>query len=398
MVYTRRMKIQLIHRLGTPHIRHVLGLFNGGRMTTEQATAELGISRSQLFIIRKQYLSSLLRGNGDIWMPGSSGGAHHPPWPEDAVSFLRKVLTPPSPYSYAFAASEMERLHSFHADRAQVRLWAMRNNIAHPAPPCRPSCHCRRWQRSAIGELWQLDATPFNWFGPSYPSLPMLNMLDDCSRLQVGGVIYRRENLGAYIHFLSASFERHGLPLQIYVDQASFFNSGTETGETQLQNRLKFYDISFILANSPQSKGKIERVHQVWQDRLLAYFLKNGVPEMLEESNVQVADLIAWRNKHEVHSEIGMRAAEAWEKSLAEGRSKLRPKPQCPWWNYIWSSMSKLQVGPRGRVSIGLDQVSVQEKSGRRVVLCEHVDGTISILADIPRKDTFPKVLFTNRP
>jgi hypothetical protein len=60
--------------------------------------------------------------------------------------------------------------------------------------------------------------------------------------------------------------------------------------------------------------------------------------------------------------------------------------------------MSKLQVGPRGRVSIGLDQVSVQEKSGRRVVLCEHVDGTISILADIPRKDTFPKVLFTNRP
>jgi len=392
------MKTQLTHRLGAAHIRHVLGLFNDGRMSSAQAMEELRIGRSQLFTIRKQYLKALMGGEADAWLPQSSGGAHHAPWPEDAVSFLRRVLAPPSPYSYAFAASEMERLHGFHADRAQVRLWAIRNNIAHPAPACRPSCHCRRWQRSSIGELWQLDATPFNWFGPSYPSLPMLNMLDDCSRLQVGGVIYRRENLGAYIHFLSTSFERHGLPLQIYVDQASFFNAGTEKGETQLQNRLKFYDISFILANSPQSKGKIERVHQVWQDRLLAYFLKNGVPESMEESNGQVADLIIWRNRHEIHSETGMRPSEAWEKALAEGRSRLRPKPQCPWWNYVWSSMRRLQVGPRGRVSIGLDQVSVQEKSGRWVVLCEHVDGTISVLSDIPRKDTLPKVLFSNRP
>lgn len=391
------MKNQIIHRLGTAHIRNVLGLFNDGMITADEAKEELGISRSRLFIIRKQYLHALLRGGGGAWEPGVSGGNRHPAWPEEAVLFLRRVLAPPSPYSYAFAASEMERLHGFHADRAQVRLWAIRNNFAHPAPPRRPSSHCRRWQRSCIGELWQLDSTPFPWFGPGYPSYPMINMIDDCSRLQVGGVIYQRETLASYLHFLSTSFERHGLPLQVYVDQASFFNPGSGKGETQLQNRLKFYDISFILANSPESKGKIERIHQVWQDRLLAYFGKNGAPGGLEESNGQVAALISWRNSNEIHSETGMRATEAWDKAAAEGRSRLRPAPRCPWWNYVWSSMSRVQVGLRGRVCVHLDQVSVREKPGRWVVLCEHVDGTFSILSDIPRKDALPRVLFTNR-
>lgn len=66
-------------------------------------------------------------------------------------------------------------------------------------------------------------------------------------------------------------FSGYGLPLEIYVDKAGFFR-GEDGALTQHGKRLKFYDISFVFANSPESKGKVERIHLVWQDRLPAYF------------------------------------------------------------------------------------------------------------------------------
>jgi hypothetical protein len=116
------------------------------------------------------------------------------------LDLLRKRLscTPPCPYS--FVASEALRLHDFKLDRAQVR-----------AP-------VRRWQRHRIGKLWQLDASPHRWFPHSKQSCPMLNMLDDCSRLFTGSKLYERELLLSYFDFLPAAFQVHGRPLQLYVD------------------------------------------------------------------------------------------------------------------------------------------------------------------------------------
>ena len=47
-----------------------------------------------------------------------------------------------------------------------------------------------------------------------------------------------------------------------YVDRASFFK-GEDGNLTQLGKRLKLYGVSFVFANTPEAKGKIERIHQV---------------------------------------------------------------------------------------------------------------------------------------
>jgi len=391
------MNKQLLNRRSALHIRHVLEQFNDGLFPTEEAMLELGVSRSTLFALRKEWLSATRAGNTE-WMPGTSGGNHHPPWPDEAVRFLREALSGKPPFSYAFAASEVERLLGFRADRAQVRKWAIRNGLAHHNPRQRENRHWRRFHRTSVGELMQLDATPHAWFGHGSPQLPMLNMLDDCSRMQVGGVVYANETLDAYIHFLKKVFETFGLPLQVFVDQAPVFKSPLEGGTTRLKNRLDFYGISFIYANSPQAKGKIERLHQVWQDRLPTFFAKNGVPSSLESGNEAISNLIAWRNGHERHRETGMTAQEAWQKAVDEGRNKLRERPKCPWWEYIWSLMTTVNVMPRGRVLIGSDSVPVNAKAGERVILCNHTDGTHSVIKEWPRKGTLPIVLFSDRP
>jgi hypothetical protein len=390
------MKQQISHRRSPLHVRHVLERFNGGGLSAADAAGELGVSRATLFELRRRWLGATLRG--EEWSPGVSGGNRHAPWPEEAAAFLGGVLSGGDRYSYAFAASEMERLHGFKAGRSQVRLWAVRNGLARPARKARESCHWRRFQRTHICDLWQLDATPFPWFGPGSPQLPMLNMLDDCSRMQVGGAIYEAETLAAYIHFLKTSFEAFGMPLQIYVDQAAFFKSPLEDGTTKLKNRLAFYGVSFIYANSPEAKGKVERLHQVWQDRLPPFFAKNGVPADLGTGNAAVAGLVAWRNGHEEHRETGMTARAAWDRALAGGRSRLRPVPPCPWWDYVWSPMGRATVLPRRRVRIGADEVPVNAAPGTRVVLCAHTDGFHSVLRDWPRKGALPAVLFSDRP
>jgi hypothetical protein len=151
-------------------------------------------------------------------------------------------------------ASEALRLHDFKLDRAQVRRWALAHNLAHAVPPKRARAAVRRWQRHRIGELWQLDASPHCWFPHSKISYPMLNMLDDCSRLFTGSRLYERELLLSYFDFLPAAFLAHGRPLQLYVDYHSIFFTHDPDALTQLGWALKFYDISLRYAPTPPSQ------------------------------------------------------------------------------------------------------------------------------------------------
>ncbi len=389
-------KPQLTHRVAPEMVRDVLSQFRSRMLTADQAAARLGLSRSGLYKLYTRYLRAAADGAAATFSPAASGGDHAPDWPPEVAASLRNWLTASPAYSYAFAASEAARLHGFALDRSQVRHWAIREGLAERPRPAQRS-YTRRWQRDRVGELFQMDATPYRWFGPEGPSMPMINMLDDCSRFQTGGRIYRGENHAAYLHFLESAFRTHGMPLQIYVDHASAFFSDSPKAVTRLQADLLFYGVTFLYAPTPQAKGKIERVHQVWLDRLPALFALNGV-RCLELADEHTAPLIYQRNHHEKHREIGSTPADAWRAAEREGRVCLRPVPKCPWWNYVWSERTRIRVGPDRRVDVGRIRVRVNARPGAWVVRCEHTDGHTSVIARQPQKDDIPMILFTNRP
>jgi hypothetical protein len=388
---------QLLHRHAPSFIRHVLEGFRKLRLSATEAADQLEICRSRLYTLRTEYLQACANKTAHRWVPGGSGGDHTPAWPQPVVNLLKKRLgcSPPCPYS--FVASEALRLHSFKLDRAQVRRWAIQNDYAHAAAPQRPHAPVRRWQRSQIGELWQLDASPHRWLSQWRFDLPMLNMLDDCSRLFVGSKLYDRELLLSYFDFLPAAFLAHGRPLQLYVDYHSIFFSQTPDALTQLGWALKFYDISFLYAPTPQAKGKIEREHQFWQKRLPPYFASEKITE-LEEANRHIDALRHHRNSHETHRELGRTPQRAWDLAKNEKRSVLRPAPRCPWWAYVWSVRTTLKLGSDSRLSIGSQRVRLEHPPGSKVVLCLHPSGHHSVLASQPEPKQKPAVLFTNRP
>lgn len=396
------MKTQIATRLGVAHVRDTLSQFVSGSISREQAMESLQIGRSRLYELKTSFLAAKSSGHADEWTPGVSGGNHMPSWPDEVHRFLWKVLHPYSGakrYSYSFAACEVGRKFRLSIDRGQVRHWAIDHGLqTEPLKP-RPPARVRRWQRQSVGELWQLDATPDRFLGRNGPVLPLLDMMDDCSRMQVGCSLFPHEYVSSYLSLFYNSFTRYGLPLEIYVDKAGFFRND-DGSLTQLGKRLKFYDVSFLFANTPEAKGKIERVHIVWQDRLPAYFEQEGIgPETsFEELNAHIGRLVDYRNNFEEHREIRMTPRKAWDTAIREGRNKLRAIPDDGWWELVWAEWKRTTVGPRGRVLQGNILFPTECANGTKVWLCSHVDGTHSVVLNKPDHDVRPVILFTNNP
>jgi hypothetical protein len=375
----------------------VLASLRERSLTASAAAEQLGVARSRVYSLFTDYLRACAQKKEDVWFPGISGGNHTAAWPKPVIDLLKKRLTCVPPCPYSFAASEALRLHSFNLDRAQVRHWAIQNGYVHSTPSKRPQALVRRWQRARIGELWQLDASPHRWFPSVNILFPMLNMLDDCSRLFTGSKLYERELLLAYFDFLPAAFLAHGRPLQLYVDYHSLFFTQDPDALTQLGWALKFYDISLRYAPTPQAKGKIEREHQFWQGRLPPYFASEKIDE-IHIANPHIDALRAHHNTHEVHRELRQTPQRAWNQARKENRSVIRPVPRCPWWPYVWSMRTWIKIGTDGRVPVGTQWLPIEKPPGSKVLLCLHPTGHHSVLAAVPVATEKPALLFTNRP
>ncbi|CAN5586247.1 hypothetical protein BH20VER1_BH20VER1_22290 [soil metagenome] len=339
-------------RHAAPFVRDVLARFRREALSAAQAAAELGLSRSRFYLLYSDYLRACAERRQRVWRPGRSGGAPRPAWPQVVVDLLCKLLGARPPLSYSFAASEVERRHGVRLDRASVRRFALRKNLA-PDTRYKPRPKpVRRWQVQQIGQLWQYDASAHRWCHGQERQPFLLQLIDDHSRLLPAARLYERESLLAHLDLLSGASLAHGLPLALYVDYHSFFFTSQAEAFTQLGAALRFYEISLRFAPTPQAKGKIERAHDFWQKRLPPLFAAEHITT-LQEANVLLDLLRQHHNGHEKHRELRSTPRAAWELALKEKRSALRAAPKCPWWPDVFSQRSQRRVGSDGRIALG---------------------------------------------
>lgn len=380
-------------RHGAGYVRHLMGKLRAGEQTTGQVAEELGVTGRRVRQLYREYLTYYARGQQTEWEPGKSGGYHGRVIPEAVEALWRKMLRARPPAPYAFAASEALRLHEFAVDRATVRRWAIQTGCVHRGVPRKdPPAAVRRWQCAEVGALWQLDATPHRWFGSEGDLLPLLDMVDDCSRVIVGARLYPQECLLAYLDFLSRAFQEYGFPLALYVDFHSFFFSKIPDNVTYLGDALRRYDISLKYAPTPQAKGKIERQHQFWQNRLPSYFSAEGL-DQIKSANPHLDPLRQHHNTQELHRELHMTPDTAWRKAKEEKRCVLRPFRADPWWTYIWSVRQRVRVALDGSVSAGTVRLNIGYRSNAWVLRCDHPDGSMTFLANEPGSGGKPIVL-----
>jgi hypothetical protein len=114
-------KHQLVKRLPSPLVRHLLADYRNQQLSASEAAKELGLSRSRFYELFGDYLRACAAGHSHDWSPGTSGGDHRPDWPDQVVQLLHKLLGSKPPSSYSAATSELLRRLNFRTDRASVR-------------------------------------------------------------------------------------------------------------------------------------------------------------------------------------------------------------------------------------------------------------------------------------
>jgi transposase len=178
-----------------------------------------------------------------------------------------------------------------------VRRWMIQAGLWHPKRAKKPVLHPLRERRARCGELVQIDGSPYDWFEGRAAACTLLVYIDDATGRLMELWFTEAETTFSYFEATEHYVLRHGKPLAWYSDKLSVFrvnlpNDLSGTGTTQFTRAMKELDIEVICANTPQAKGRVERVNQILQDRLVKEMRLCGISSMAE-GNAYAAEFIA---------------------------------------------------------------------------------------------------------
>lgn len=172
----------------------------------------------------------------------------------------------------------------------------------------RPPAHRQRRLRSARqGEIVLLDGSPHDWLQGRGPKLTALGFQDDATGKILAAGLFPAETTEGYFHLLRRLLSRFGVPVALYGDRNGIFIRNDDHGTveeqlagqrqpTQFGRALQQLGITYIAANSPQAKGRVERLWGVLQDRLVSELRLAGACD-LESANRVLQKFIADYNR-----------------------------------------------------------------------------------------------------
>ena len=150
-----------------------------------------------------------------------------------------------------------------------------------------PQHRTRRPRHPAMGSLVLVDGSQFDWLGTGTPRF-LLGAIDDATSTLLALHFRPAEDLHGYLTLLGQLGARHGLPVTLYGDRLGVFvrNDAHWSLEEELQGAqhpthfgqvLQDLSIGYIAAHSPQAKGRVERLWETLQDRLVAELRLHGI-------------------------------------------------------------------------------------------------------------------------
>lgn len=172
----------------------------------------------------------------------------------------------------------------------------------------------RQWRerKPCFGAMVQMDGSHHDWFEGRGPRCVLMVMVDDATN-RVWAKFFEEETTHASYDMLDDWARQHGLPQSLYVDRDSIYRcegvgsvaeqlAGQEP-QTQFGRAMKELGVELILANSPQAKGRVERMNGVLQDRLVKALRLEGISDM-KAANAFVAKefLRAFNEKFQVEA------------------------------------------------------------------------------------------------
>lgn len=168
----------------------------------------------------------------------------------------------------------------------------------------------RRERKPQAGMLIQQDTSFHDWFGTGVP-YALVAAIDDATSEVVFGKFFPHDGTLPNMDAMKTVTETYGIATAFYVDRAAHFTTTRHesihvqlTGvydETQIARALKEIGSTLILALSPQAKGRVERLFETLQDRLIKELALAGIKTIADGNTFLRSWLPGFNRKFAVH-------------------------------------------------------------------------------------------------
>lgn len=273
------------------------------RITNQEGANTLGITKRQFRTLRSRYKKEGVKGIVHKSRGKPSNRRISQGLKDYAISIVKVKYEDFGP---TLAHEKLVGNHGIDFSVETLRQEMIKEGIWKPKKKRRVSVHPLRERRANEGELIQADGSPHAWFEDRAPKCDLLVYIDDATGKLLWLRFVKSESTISYFRATQEYLEIHGRPLSFYVDKHSVFRVNTtkvdsastkdSNGETQFGRAMRELDIELIFANSAQAKGRVERVNQTLQDRLVKEMRLLGISSM-EEGNKYLPKFIEIFNK-----------------------------------------------------------------------------------------------------
>ena len=290
-----------------------------------------------------------------------------------AVSFQRKVLARVGQRYADFGptlAAEHLAQEGLALSRETLRNWMTQAAFWRPRRQRVKKIHVWRERRASFGELVMQDSSPFRWLEDRGPACQLIAVIDDATS-RIHAQFVEHDTTEENLRTLGGWLRRYGRPLAHYTDKNSIFRSNRpaaiseqlrgERAHSQFGRALQELGIEWIAAQSPQAKGRIERLFATLQDRLVKEMRLAGIAS-IEAANhfLETRFLPEWeqrftvapRNPRNAHRQLG-RAQRLDEVLSVRAVRKVAQDHTVSWEGNLWGV-------PREEVCAGLRGAAVE--------------------------------------
>ena len=237
-----------------------------------QAAEIMGISERHT----KRLLAAYRRDGPAAVAHGNRGRRPHNAVPEAAAAAVVKLAS--NGYAGANHTHLTELLRereSIDLSRPTVRRILTKAGIGSPRSRRSQQHRFRRRRMPQEGMLVQIDGSNHPWLEDRGPKLTLLIAVDDATGTVAQAVFRTSEDTRGYLVLLEGLIRQWAIPLALYSDRHAAFKYNARQKPVPVETTHQFarvmreLGIQQIFALSPQAKGRVERMLETFQDRLV---------------------------------------------------------------------------------------------------------------------------------
>jgi transposase len=193
-------------------------------------------------------------------------------------------------FNLVHATEKLGEVHGITIHAETLRLWLKAADI--PYKRRKAKSH-RRWRerKAHRGELVQIDGSHHDWFEGRGPACVLMGYIDDATNT-VAGRFYDYEGTRPALDSLKRYIRQYGIPQGVYLDKHTTYKSwakptleeelNDQRPRSQFERSVAALGIAVIHANSPQAKGRVERLFKTLQDRLVREMRLRAIKSVAE--------------------------------------------------------------------------------------------------------------------